>query len=211
MCEGAWLAVAVRREAARLRLARGKVRAGVASVGTDRLLLRLRPPRPRPRPRLAPRRLLGRRLRGASPRLCLRLRLRLLSERLVALPYPAPLLTRPHPTLDDAGDEEEEEEEEALDELETSVAGVGDGDDALENPFLSGAAAASDASQQLSGLTDTLKDPSLVREALKELQDPAAQARMRAMMEDPEFQKSMQQYVEQISKDPQFEQQRRHG
>ena len=64
---------------------------------------------------------------------------------------------------DDAGeDEEEEEEEEALDELETSVAGVGDGDDALENPFLSGAA--SDATQQLSGLTDTLKDPSLVRE-----------------------------------------------
>ena len=114
---------------------------------------------------------------------------------------------------DDAGEEEEEEEEEeeALDELETSVAGVGDGDDALENPFLSGAGAASDASQQLSGLTDTLKDPSLVREALKELQDPAAQARMRAMMEDPEFQKSMQQYVEQISKDPQFEQQRRHG
>jgi len=106
---------------------------------------------------------------------------------------------------DDAGeDEDEEEEEEALDELETSVAGVGDGDDALENPFLSGAA--SDATQQLSGLTDTLKDPSLVREALKELQDPAAQARMRAMMEDPEFQKSMQQYVEQISKDPQFEQ-----
>ena len=85
-----------------------------------------------------------------------------MSERLVALPYPAPLLTRPHPTLDDAGEEEEEEEEEALDELETSVAGVGDGDDALENPFLSGAA--SDATQQLSGLTDTLKDPSLVRE-----------------------------------------------
>ena len=114
---------------------------------------------------------------------------------------------------DDAGEEEEEEEEEeALDDLETSVAGVGDGDDALEtNPFLSGAGAAGDASQQLSGLSDTLKDPSLVREALKELQDPAAQARMRAMMEDPEFQKSMQQYVDQISKDPQFEQQRRHG
>lgn len=32
---------------------------------------------------------------------------------------------------------------------------------------------------------------------------------MRAMMEDPEFQKSMQQYVEQISKDPQFEQLRK--
>lgn len=110
----------------------------------------------------------------------------------------------------DAGEEDEEEEEEAAaldEELETPVTeGV---DEALENPFLSGAGAAGDASQQLSGLTDTLKDPSLVREALKELQDPAAQARMRAMMEDPEFQKSMQQYVEQISKDPQFEQLRK--
>ena len=93
---------------------------------------------------------------------------------------------------DDASEEEEEEED--LDDL-TPDAGVVDGDEALENPFLSGAAP--DASAQLSGLTDTLKDPSLVREALKELQDPAAQARMRAMMEDPEFQKSMQQYVEQ--------------
>ena len=113
---------------------------------------------------------------------------------------------------DDGYESDDEEEDlddlEVSDDLETSDAGVGDGDDAaLENPFLSGAAP--DASAQLSGLTDTLKDPSLVREALKELQDPAAQARMRAMMEDPDFQKSMQQYVEQISKDPQFEQSRR--
>ena len=71
----------------------------------------------------------------------------------------------------DAGEEDEEEEEEAAaldEELETPVTeGV---DETLENPFLSGAGAAGDASQQLSGLTDTLKDPSLVREALKELQ-----------------------------------------
>ena len=105
---------------------------------------------------------------------------------------------------DDASEEEEEEED--LDDL-TPDAGVVDGDEALENPFLSGAA--SEAGAPIDGLADTLQDPSLVREALKELQDPAAQARMRAMMEDPEFQKSMQQYVEQISKDPQFEQPRR--
>ena len=57
----------------------------------------------------------------------------------------------------------------------------------------------------LGELSQTLNDPAMMREALKELQDPAAQERMRAMMEDPEFQKSMRQYVEQISKDPQFE------
>ena len=58
----------------------------------------------------------------------------------------------------DAGEEDEEEEEAAAaldEELETP--GTEDVDEALENPFLSGAGAAGDASQQLSGLTDTLK------------------------------------------------------
>ena len=59
----------------------------------------------------------------------------------------------------DAGEEDDEEEEEAAaaldEELETP--GTEDVDEALENPFLSGAGAAGDASQQLSGLTDTLK------------------------------------------------------
>ena len=59
----------------------------------------------------------------------------------------------------DAGEEDEEEEEEAAaaldEELETP--GTEDVEEALENPFLSGAGAAGDASQQLSGLTDTLK------------------------------------------------------
>ena len=62
-------------------------------------------------------------------------------------------------TQDDADAEEEDEEEEAAaaldEELETP--GTEDVDEALENPFLSGAGAAGDASQQLSGLTDTLK------------------------------------------------------
>ena len=50
---------------------------------------------------------------------------------------------------------------------------------------------------------------SQVKEALKELQDPATQERVKAMMDDPEFQKSMQQYIEQITQDPQFEQLRK--
>ena len=62
-------------------------------------------------------------------------------------------------TQDDADAEEEDDEEEeaaALDE-ELETPGTEDVDEALENPFLSGAGAAGDASQQLSGLTDTLK------------------------------------------------------
>ena len=63
-------------------------------------------------------------------------------------------------TQDDADAGEEDDEEEAAaaaldEELETP--GTEDVDEALENPFLSGAGAAGDASQQLSGLTDTLK------------------------------------------------------
>jgi hypothetical protein len=102
------------------------------------------------------------------------------------------------------GGEEEDMLDEDLDDLEAGMdAPAAGGDDALENPFLGGAGG--DASGPLGELSQTLNDPAMMREALKELQDPAAQERMRAMMEDPEFQKSMRQYVEQISKDPQFE------
>ena len=44
-----------------------------------------------------------------------------------------------------------------------------------------------------------------MQKQLDETSEKLNQERMRAMMEDPEFQKSMRQYVEQISKDPQFE------
>ena len=37
------------------------------------------------------------------------------------------------------------------------------------------------------------------------LQDPAVQAQVKAMLEDPSFQDSMKQYMEQVTKDPQFE------
>ena len=98
--------------------------------------------------------------------------------------------------------EDEDEDDDLEEELDESA---GADDDTLENPFLAGGAGG-EGSEALSELAQSLKDPSLVREALKELQDPEAQARMKAMMEDPEFQQSMKQYVEQISKDPQFEQ-----
>ena len=45
----------------------------------------------------------------------------------------------------------------------------------------------------------------MLQDALKELQDPATQQRIKAMMEDPEFLNSMKSYVEQITKDPQFD------
>jgi pantoate kinase len=43
------------------------------------------------------------------------------------------------------------------------------------------------------------------QEALKELQDPAVQQQVRQMLEDPTFQQSMKEYMQQITKDPQFE------
>ena len=61
----------------------------------------------------------------------------------------------------------------------------------------------------LDELAQSLGDPDMLKEALKELQDPATQERVKAMMDDPEFQKSMQQYIEQITQDPQFEQLRK--
>lgn len=102
-------------------------------------------------------------------------------------------------------DDDDDDADDIDDELDESA---GADDDTLENPFLAGGAGAvgGEGSEALSELAQSLKDPSLVRDALKELQDPEAQKRMKAMMEDPEFQQSMKQYVEQISKDPQFEQ-----
>ena len=45
----------------------------------------------------------------------------------------------------------------------------------------------------------------VLQDALRELQDPATQSRVKAMMEDPAFQESMKAYMEQITKDPQFD------
>ena len=44
-----------------------------------------------------------------------------------------------------------------------------------------------------------------MQNALKELQDPAVQQQLKAMLEDPAFLESMKEYMEQITKDPQFE------
>ena len=80
------------------------------------------------------------------------------------------------------------------------------GDGAESNPFLGGGAGGAGG---LDELAQSLGDPDMLKEALKELQDPATQERVKAMMDDPEFQKSMQQYIEQITQDPQFEQLRK--
>ena len=80
------------------------------------------------------------------------------------------------------------------------------GDAAESNPFLGGGAGGAGG---LDELAQSLGDPDMLKEALKELQDPATQERVKAMMDDPEFQKSMQQYIEQITQDPQFEQLRK--
>ena len=45
----------------------------------------------------------------------------------------------------------------------------------------------------------------MLQDALKELQDPAVQQQVKAMMEDPAFQESMKQYMESITKDPDFD------
>ena len=111
-------------------------------------------------------------------------------------------------------DEEQEDEEEDVgsdldvaddDDAATASAADPGGFDALSNPFLGGAGGAGGAEGLgLADLAKTLGDPSMLQDALKELQDPATQARVQAMMDDPEFQKSMQQYIDQITKDPQF-------
>jgi len=72
-----------------------------------------------------------------------------------------------------------------------------------ENPFLQSARGPS--GESLQELAQSLKDPKMLQDALKELQDPATQQRIKAMMEDPEFLNSMKSYVEQITKDPQFD------
>jgi hypothetical protein len=104
--------------------------------------------------------------------------------------------------IDDLLDEGDDEDE---GDVGSAVA-----EDALENPFLGGAGGASadgvpGAGFGLEGLSDTLKDPAALQDALKELQDPAVQQQVKAMLEDPSFQESMKQYMEQITKDPQFE------
>ena len=97
--------------------------------------------------------------------------------------------------------DEDLDEEGAGSSSEVRAAGLVAGD-ALDNPFLGGDGA---ARLGLDNLSSTLNDPKMLQDALKELQNPTTQARVRAMMEDPEFQKSMQQYMEQMTKDPQFD------
>jgi len=116
------------------------------------------------------------------------------------------------------GSDEELEDDELDTELEAADGGlVEDGTsdpitaaaDGLSNPFLGAGGAPGAAGGLGLGLQDlasTLQDPNVLQEALKELQDPATQARVKAMMEDPEFQESMKQYMEQMTKDPAFEQ-----
>jgi len=106
---------------------------------------------------------------------------------------------RLHGGADSGGDDVEDLEEDAA--LDSSAS---EDEDALENPFLG--AAAGDASGPLNDVARALQDPSQLQDALKELQDPAAQERMKAMMEDPEFQQSMHQYIDELNKDPQFQQ-----
>ena len=98
---------------------------------------------------------------------------------------------------DDLDDEDDDVEEDA------------GADATLENPFLgSGGGGAGGLPMGAPGMQDlasTLKDPAALQDALKELQDPAVQQQVKAMLEDPSFQESMKQYMEQITKDPQFE------
>ena len=120
--------------------------------------------------------------------------------------------------LEDADDVEDDIEDDladdGADDLDTDLEDDGAADDAsssvdagLENPFLGGGApGAPGAPGGLEDLAQTLKDPAVLQEALKELQDPATQQRIKALLDDPEFRSSMQQYVEQITSDPQFEQ-----
>ena len=120
--------------------------------------------------------------------------------------------------LEDADDVEDDIEDDLADDgeddLDTDLEDDGAAGDAsssvdagLDNPFLGGGApGAPGAPGGLEDLAQTLKDPAILQEALKELQDPATQQRIKALLDDPEFRSSMQQYVEQITSDPQFEQ-----
>ena len=103
--------------------------------------------------------------------------------------------------------------EDELDEEDDGADVDEDADAALENPFLTpgGAAAAGGGlpgagmGMGIDDLASSLKDPQALQDALKELQDPAIQAQVKAMLEDPAFQESMKSYMDQITKDPQFE------
>jgi len=97
-----------------------------------------------------------------------------------------------------------DELDEELDGEDDAVADAGV-EAPLENPFL-GAGGSPLEGGGLADLAQSLQDPQLLQEALREMQDPETLQRIRAMMEDPEFLNSMKQYVEQITKDPQFEQ-----
>ena len=104
--------------------------------------------------------------------------------------------------LDDEEEEDADADEDADDDDAASA------DDALQNPFLDGAGGLPGMPGGGPGLQDlasTLKDPAALQEALKELQDPAVQQQVKQMLEDPSFQQSMKSYMEQITKDPQFE------
>jgi len=105
---------------------------------------------------------------------------------------------------DDALDDIGELDEELDGDEEGGVVGAGV-ETPLENPFL-GAGGSPLEGGGLHDLAQSLQDPKLMQEALREMQDPETLQRIRAMMEDPEFLNSMKQYVEQITKDPQFEQ-----
>jgi len=93
-------------------------------------------------------------------------------------------------------------EDEETDDADTAAV-----EDTLENPFIGapGAGGGGADGVGLQDLASTLQNPAALQDALKELQDPAVQAQVKAMLEDPAFQESMKQYMEQITKDPQFE------
>ena len=101
-------------------------------------------------------------------------------------------------------DDDLDEDEDGVDEDDAAA-----GDALSENPFLDGGSAAAGGlpmgAPGMSDLASTLKDPAALQDALKELQDPAVQQQVKAMLEDPSFQESMKQYMEQITKDPQFD------
>jgi hypothetical protein len=108
---------------------------------------------------------------------------------------------------DELDSELEAEEDGAIDDVTADSDAVAPSA-GLENPFLdaAGMGGAGGMGLGLQDLAKTLQDPKVLQDALKELQDPATQSRVKAMMEDPAFQDSMKQYMDQMMKDPQFEQ-----
>eukprot|EP00322_Chrysochromulina_rotalis_P020624 CAMPEP_0115863500 /NCGR_PEP_ID=MMETSP0287-20121206/18720_1 /TAXON_ID=412157 /ORGANISM="Chrysochromulina rotalis, Strain UIO044" /LENGTH=184 /DNA_ID=CAMNT_0003317947 /DNA_START=22 /DNA_END=576 /DNA_ORIENTATION=+ len=99
-------------------------------------------------------------------------------------------------------DGDDDIEEDDLDGLDEDTVGAG----AEDNPFLGMPGAGAGAGGPgLQDLASTLQNPEMLQDALKELQDPAVQQQVKQMMEDPAFQESMKAYMEQITKDPQFQ------